>query len=128
MAKFLHFFPRQTLIAGSAATVYYSNVFEIADCAQVYHELKLYAGSGLAAANVSGTMEHSDDPSFASPTTDSFTTYGSSLTVSGDPVSGVAVTSTGLITTTPKRFIRAKVTVPGTGKIAVISYVARGFC
>ncbi len=128
MAKFLPFFPRQTLVSsGAAVTTYLSDVYDVSDCSSVQHELKIYGASGLGAANVTGLIEQTDDPTFASPSADTFTAYGTSILKSGTPTDGVPLESTGVITSVPKRFVRGKVIMPASS-YAVISYIARGFC
>ncbi len=118
MAKFLNFFPRQTFIGNpSTSGTYYSDVFDAADAAEVYWELKLHSTSATG-DTCTALLEHTDDPSMSG-----FGDYGAAIVVSG---STIPTLIRGSSSTIPKRYMRTKLSV-STGGLMTVSFVGRCF-
>ena len=117
MAQFVQFFSRQA-IAGNASSsgTIYSDIFDVAGVRNVDLELRLFTFSGSGVdPQVAATIEQTPDPSFAQ----TWSTY------TGLAGTGVA-TYSGVFTTTPKRFVRAKLDISA-GSVSIVSFQARGF-
>jgi hypothetical protein len=118
VAKFLHFFPRQTYAGDSSAnpTTYYSDIYDVHDAESIYWEVRWFARS-VNTVTGTFTLEHTDDISASA-----FSTYQGSITFSGAP--GLVSGSSANI---PRRYMRAKLDMTN-GQYATVSFIGRAFC
>ena len=107
MARTLRFFPRQALMGDAgAAVVYYSEIFDATQCAEIEWEFRLY-GATLATVNKTAQLETTVDP-----TLDQWTLIGAAI---DHLVPGVTQANEADLL----RFVRCKLTIPE-DQVAVI--------